>query len=94
MIPTVEINGNQRNISHYLEFLAFFSAATVLAADLANSLGFKTFFGLNAFLILKTAHAVPMACPAASSPSVVALAASSPYLYKNEQVLKSFSAPN
>lgn len=64
-----------------MELFAFFSAAADLAADFANALGFNTLFGLNAFLILKTAQAVPTACPAASSPSLVALAASSPYLF-------------
>lgn len=48
------------------------SAAAALAADLARADGLMTLFGLNAFRILKTAHAVPTACPAASNPSLVA----------------------
>lgn len=71
-------------LNRYLDFLAFISAAAVLAADLARVLGFKTLFGSIAFLILKTVHAVPTACPAASSPSLAALAASSPYLQKEQ----------
>lgn len=58
-------------------FLAFISAA---AAALARDVGFRALLGFNAFLSLKTVHAVAIACPAASSPSLVALAASSPYL--------------
>ena len=63
----------------YLEFfLTMFSEAAALAAFLA--IGLITLFGLNAFRILNAAHAVPKACPAASSPSLVALPACSPYL--------------
>lgn len=58
--------------------LAF--AAAALAADFARVDGLIALFGLSAFRILKTAHAVPTACPAASSPSLVAPPASSPYL--------------
>lgn len=72
------------HISYHFELLAFISAAAVLAADLAKREGFMTLFGLSAFLILRTAHAVPIACPAASSPSFVTLAASSPYLHKDK----------
>lgn len=68
----------------YLELLAFLSA---LAADLAKVVGFKALLGFSACLILNTAQAVPKACPAASSPSLVALAASSPYLQKANSVL-------
>lgn len=66
--------------SDYLELLAAFSALAALAADLAKVVGFKALLGFSACLILNTAQAVPKACPAASSPSLVALAASSPYL--------------
>lgn len=75
----------------YLELLAFLSAlaaaAAALAADLAKVVGFKALLGFSAFLILNTAQAVPKACPAASSPSLVALAASSPYLQKANSLL-------
>ena len=60
------------SISNYLEILAFLSAATALAAVLARVVGFRTLLGLNAFRILKAAHPVPIAWPAASSPSLVA----------------------
>jgi hypothetical protein len=65
---TLSIN----SIRNYLDFLAFFSAAAALAADLTRVVGFRTLLGLNAFRILKAAHAVPIAWPAASSPSFVA----------------------
>jgi hypothetical protein len=68
-------------INNYLDFLAFFfSAAAALAADLAKVVGLRTLLGLNAFRILKAAHPVPIAWPAASSPSLVASPACSPYL--------------
>jgi hypothetical protein len=56
------------------------SAAWALMVDLASDVGFRTLFGLMACRILNTAHAVPMAWPAASIPSFVAAAAFSPYL--------------
>jgi hypothetical protein len=56
------------------------SATFALIVDLASVVGFRTLFGFNAFRILNMAHAVPMACPAASIPSLVAVAAFSPYL--------------
>lgn len=65
---------------NYLEFLALISAAAALAADLAKVVGLRILFGLNALRILNAAHAVPIACPAASRLSFVALLASSPYL--------------
>lgn len=78
-------------IDDYLELLAFLSVAAAiaadLAADLARAVGFKALLGFSAFLILKTAHAVPKACPAASSPSLVAAPASSPYLQKTSSLL-------
>lgn len=52
--------------------------------DLASDVGFRTLFAFKACLILNTAHAVPMAWPAASSPSFVAAAAFSPYLQRNK----------
>lgn len=64
----------------YLDFLVLTSSAADLAAVLARVEDLKTLFGLRALRILKTVHAVPMACPAASSPSFAALPACSPYL--------------
>lgn len=60
--------------------LALSSAALAFTAALARDVGLNALFGLKACLILKTAQAVPKACPAASSPSFVAFAACSPYL--------------
>lgn len=61
--------------------LAFISAAAAFMADLASVVGLMELLGSIAFRILKTAQAVPIACPAASSPSVAASAAWSPYLH-------------
>jgi hypothetical protein len=60
------------------------SAAWALMVDLASDVGFRRLFGLMACRILNTAHAVPMAWPAASIPSFVAAAAFSPYLKENK----------
>lgn len=56
------------------------SAAFAFTAALARDVGLNALFGLKACLILKTAQAVPKACPAAFSPSFVAFPACSPYL--------------
>lgn len=61
-------------------FLAFDLEEFDSVAAFAMVVGLKTLFGLKAFLILNTAHAVPNACPAALSPSVVIDPACSPYL--------------
>lgn len=61
-------------------FLAFSWEEFAWAAALASVVGLITLLGLSAFLILNTVQAVPIACPAASRPSFVTLAASSPYL--------------
>jgi len=50
------------------------------AAALASVVGLITLLGLSAFLSLNTAQAVPIACPAASRPSLATWAACSPYL--------------
>lgn len=60
----------------------FFSLGAVASAAAFTKVeGLIALFGFKAFLILNTAHAVPIACPAASSPSFVTFPASSPYLY-------------
>lgn len=69
----------------YLEFLAFASAAAALTADFAKAVGLRALFGFRAFRNFKAAHAVPTACPAASRPSLVALAACSPYLQQENK---------
>lgn len=67
-------------VINYLELFLPLTSEAALAADLARVVGFSTLLGLSAFRILNAAHAVPMAWPAASSPSLVASAAFSPYL--------------
>jgi hypothetical protein len=44
-----------------LDFLALYSSAAALAADLAMLADFRTLLGLKACRILKAAHAVPTA---------------------------------
>ena len=65
---------------HYFLCLAFSAAEFASAAALARVVGLKMLYGLKAFLIFNTAQAVPIACPAASSPSFVTCPACSPYL--------------
>lgn len=60
---------------HFPFLLALASFAAALRPDLASVDGFMTLLGLSAFRILKTAHAVPKACPAAPRLSCVISAA-------------------
>jgi hypothetical protein len=63
-------------------------------AALARVVGLITLLGFRAFLILNTAQAVPIACPAASSPSFVTFPADSPYLQlRNQFIFSHLNAP-
>lgn len=70
---------NKTNESHdhffSLPFNLFASAAAF-----TRVVGLNELLGFKAFRILNTTHAVPIACPAAPSPSCVASPACSPYL--------------
>lgn len=63
-------------------FRDLYSAAAALALDFKRVEVFTELLGFNAFLILKTVHAVAKACPAADILLLVASPACSPYLHQ------------
>lgn len=78
---SVQLRTARTSMNYFLLCLARSSATFALIVDVASAVGFRTLFGFKACRILNTAHAVPMAWPAASIPSLVAAAALSPYLH-------------